>query len=647
MTISPRVVCDFDSVTSSGACRGTAAPSYSRCLAHLDSGARAEYLGSLSPGSDIDCSGVIFSASLLSELVDALSGSAGPPILGDAVFEAAHFEGVAHFTNAAFEGKAWFTKAKFAGPANFRFVSFSTAARFRGAHFSGKAQFDQVRFDQSARFENARFDHEASFTDAHFGGDTWFDKAAFASPAWFERAEFDHRVRFPDTHFHEIVQFDDAKFHGETHFSRGHFHQEASFDQVLVRGAASFEGAWFNGRAGFDQARFADDASFVDVRFNDAAQIGALICARTLNLSGAIFTLPVTLQIAAGELVCARTQWESTATLQLRYARVNLTGAVLSAPLDVTAHPVPFTTHSGRAVDESLLASRDESVQVVSVRGVDAAHLVLTDTDLSNCQFRGAFHLDQIRIEGRITFPKVPKGIRRRFGICAARWSQRRTVAEEHYWRAQNADQASNPDGTAKRLWRTGPDHGDAARTPDPDDVTAVYRQLRKAFEDSKNEPGAADFYYGEMEMRRHDRANTSRSECALLYGYWLLSGYGLRASRAAGWLIAAMIITVLFLMGLGLPQNSPRQGASGYVPAGGGHITFTIDKDDPQNPTHDRFTGERFEKALNVTLNSVIFRSSGQDLTTTGTYIEMGSRLLEPILLALAVLAVRGRIKR
>ncbi|MEW2615835.1 pentapeptide repeat-containing protein [Streptomyces sp. NPDC047880] len=27
----------------------------------------------------------------------------------------------------------------------------------------------------------------------------------------------------------------------------------------------------------------------------------------------------------------------------------------------------------------------------------DAAHLVLTDTDLSNCQFRGAFHLDQLR----------------------------------------------------------------------------------------------------------------------------------------------------------------------------------------------------------------------------------------------------------
>ncbi|MCX4598470.1 pentapeptide repeat-containing protein [Streptomyces sp. NBC_01549] len=588
-----------------------------------------------------------FSDPLLRELLNALSDSMGHAVLGDAVFEEAHFQGAAPFAEASFAGKAWFGKAKFSGAAEFRFVKFDGPARFRGAHFAGKAHFDQVSFERGVRFENAQFDAEASFTDARFVGDAWFDKVDFGAAVWFERAEFSQQVRFPDTQFHEPALFDEAKIDGEARFDHGLFHRKASFDQVLFGGAASFEGARFDGMARLDQTRFADHASFAGARFNDASQIGALVCARTLDLSGAIFTLPVTLQIAAGELKCARTQWESTATLQVRYARVNLAGAVLSAPLDVTAHPVPFMTHSGRAVDESLLSGRDEAVQVVSVRGLDAAHLVLTDTDLSNCQFRGAFHLDQIRIEGRITFAKVPKGIRRRFRICPVRWSQRRTVAEEHYWRAQNADQAPNPDGTAKRLWRTGPDHDDPARTPDPDDVTAVYRQLRKAFEDSKNEPGAADFYYGEMEMRRHDRDNTSRSERGLLHVYWLLSGYGLRASRAAGWLTAAMITTVLLLMGLGLPQNSPRQEASGNVPAGGGHVTFTIDKDDPQNPTHDRFTDKRFEKALNVTLNSVIFRSSGQDLTTTGTYIEMGSRLLEPVLLALAVLAVRGRIKR
>ncbi|PAZ10470.1 hypothetical protein CLM62_40605 [Streptomyces sp. SA15] len=40
-------------------------------------------------------------------------------------------------------------------------------------------------------------------------------------------------------------------------------------------------------------------------------------------------------------------------------------------------------------------------------------------------------------------------------------------------------------------------------------------------------------------------------------------------------------------------------------------------------------------------------FRSSGQNLTTAGTYIEMASRVTEPVLLGLAVLAVRNRVKR
>ncbi len=66
-----------------------------------------------------------------------------------------------------------------------------------------------------------------------------------------------------------------------------------------------------------------------------------------------------------------------------------------------------------------------------------------------------------------------------------------------------------------------------------------------------------------------------------------------------------------------------------------------------PLNPTGDRFTGERFEKALNITLNSVVFRSSGQELTTTGTYVEMAFRVTEPVLLGLGVLAIRNRVKR
>ncbi|WP_323187133.1 hypothetical protein [Streptomyces sp. NBC_00365] len=344
-------------------------------------------------------------------------------------------------------------------------------------------------------------------------------------------------------------------------------------------------------------------------------------------------------------MICRQTRFESTTTLRLRYAAVDLRDALLSAPTAITAHAAPFQVVDN-PIPEDLLSGHSPTVKVTSVQGVDAAHLVLTDTDLTDCRFTGAFHLDQIRFEGRTVLPPVPAGLRFRWPIW---WSPRRTVAEEHHWRAQKAGQTAPAPGLPQpaRPWRTGPHHGDLARTPDPEDVVAVYRQLRKAFEDSKNEPGAADFYYGEMEMRRHDRADTPRGERGLLHAYWLLSGYGLRASRALFWLSLAMLTTILLLLGFGLPQHSPAQEATGFVPAGGGRTTFTIDKHDPQNPTGNRFTGERFDKALTATLNSVVFRSSGQDLTTAGTYVEMTSRLLEPALLALAVLAIRGRIKR
>ncbi|MFB7008709.1 MULTISPECIES: hypothetical protein [unclassified Streptomyces] len=93
-----------------------------------------------------------------------------------------------------------------------------------------------------------------------------------------------------------------------------------------------------------------------------------------------------------------------------------------------------------------------------------------------------------------------------------------------------------------------------------PARLAPVYRSLRKAFEDGKNEPGAADFYYGEMEMRRADE-ESPRAERWLLAAYWALSGYGMRATRALGWLIAAMTITIGVMMLWGLPAHDPRTG--------------------------------------------------------------------------------------
>ncbi|MEV0442980.1 hypothetical protein AB0I84_15695 [Streptomyces spectabilis] len=100
--------------------------------------------------------------------------------------------------------------------------------------------------------------------------------------------------------------------------------------------------------------------------------------------------------------------------------------------------------------------------------------------------------------------------------------------------------------------------HGPAALAP-------VYRQLRKSFEDGRDEPGAADLYYDEMTMRRLDTTRPT-AERALLAVYWAVSGYGLRASRALGWLLGAMAATVLVMMLWGLPVSDPKPATTGRL---------------------------------------------------------------------------------
>ncbi|GAA4658552.1 hypothetical protein GCM10023347_07260 [Streptomyces chumphonensis] len=567
-----------DPSTDPDGCTGIRVPGHTTCLAHLTDTDRTTYLTSLTPGIDIDHRGTPFTDDLLQALLNALR---------DPTTNTPHI-GAAEFGGAQFSGPALFGGAKFSGPARFVGAHFSSRARFDGAQFSSEVAFAGAHFSSFTRFDEARFYDRVGFSGAQFSGTAWFVGAQFSSTAWFGGARFSDSV--------------------------------------------DFGGARFSGCAGYTGARF-----------EGVSALGPLV-AGTVELSGAVFVLPVTLELAAAEVVCERTRWESTATVRVRYAAVDLSHAVLTAPVAVTTHRTPFT-YGNSAVREDLLVCSGQTpsvsgrVQVVSVQGVDAAHLVLTDTDLTDCRFSGAFHLDQIRLEGRTTFANTPTGWHRR-GVRPIRFTRRRVLAEEHHWRAHTT-------GPSPHGWHGGPHPTDPARTPDPEDVAALYRQLRKAFEDGKNEPGAADFYYGECEMRRHDTTGTTKGERLLLRGYWLLSGYGVRASRAFTWLLAAMSVTVLLLMGVGVPTDDPDPATTGTLH--GGKISLTTKAPAPvlSGGWSQRLSWKRAEKATRIAVNSVIFRSSGQNLTTTGTYIEMTSRLLEPTLLALGVLAIRGRIKR
>ncbi len=588
---------------SSFGCPGIRVPGHTACLAHLADPDRDAYLAGLTPGADIDHRGTPFTESLFDALLNAIRDPAtGHPQLGDSKFGLATFEGRVGFESAIFEGDASFESAAFTSVAVFGSATFKRVASFQSATFEGDARFELATFEDVARFDSVTFEGSARFRLASFKDGAGFQSATFKGGAEFRSATFE----------------------------RGAWFQSATFEGFSGFGSVTFKSA-----AGFGAATFERDALFVSATFEKAVTVGPFVCAGRVLMSGATFGGPVTLSIAAQRLECRRTRWSSTAEVRLRYATVDFAHAVFEYPLTIAAEPDPFVLADGQQLAEaSLVSAFGPGVRLASLRGVDAAHLVLADVDLSGCLFAGTVHLDQLRLEGACTFDTVPPAVHWR------RWppvwfTERRTLAEEHHWRASQSGAVRGWNVAVLGAGRAGPLQ-----------LAPVYRALRKAFEDGKHEPGAADFYYGEMEMRRH-ADDIPCSERSLLTAYWALSGYGLRATRALAWLGAAMLLTIVLLMAVGLPTDTPKQTATGTVPAGGGRVTFEIDKDDPKNPTGNRFTGQRFEKALNITLNSVVFRSSGQDLTTAGTYIEMISRLTEPVLLALAVLAVRNRVKR
>ncbi|MEU1466322.1 pentapeptide repeat-containing protein [Streptomyces sp. NPDC005727] len=627
---------------------------------------RDAYLASLTPGTDIDHRGTPFTEPLLGALLDAVRDPVtGHPRLNGAQFNGATFEGVARFGSATFEGAARFESATFEGGAAFTSAIFKDVAWFMSATFKSGATFDSATFKSDAGFESATFEGRgawfesaafegvARFESATFKRLAWFTSATFEGNAWFHSATFKGAARFTLPIF-EGAWFESATFKSIAGFTSATFEDGARFESATFEKDAAFESAIFKDVAGFESAAFEGVAGFESVTFKKAAAVGPFVCAGRVSLSGATFGGPVTLSFVAHRLECRRTRWSATAEIRLRYATVDFAHAVFEYPLTIAAEPDPFMlTTGGQLAETALKGAPDPAVRLASLRGVDAAHLVLADVDLSGCLFVGTVHLDQLRLEGACTFDTAPSSACWR-GWPPVRFTERRVLAEEHHWRAGGGayDEADHravaPVRLHRLVGRPGAVRGwnpavlGAGRTG-PLQLAPVYRALRKAFEDGKHEPGAADFYYGEMEMRRH-ADDIPRSERSLLTAYWALSGYGLRASRALAWLGAAMLLTVLLLMVVGLPRDTPKQTATGTVPSGGGKVTFQIDKDDPRNPTGNRLTGERFEKALNVTLNSVLFRSSGQDLTTAGTYIEMTSRITEPVLLGLAVLAVRNR---
>jgi uncharacterized protein YjbI with pentapeptide repeats len=463
-----------------------------------------------------------------------------------------------------------------------------------GAHFVKAFNLSNASF-VDADFTGAVFEHGLRLKEVTFAGNSRFDRAsssdffldsvAFAGKAGFRKLTAGN-LSVRDTSFGRYASFDslilgsgvfrDVKFDAEARFRSiersapiamrsVHFAAAASFQDSTLR-QISFPGCEFHGPLQTKKLRVEEELSVATARFMDNRSLDLCADAK-VSLREASFAQPLAITVKSPEL--------------------DATGACFEQGTDIALEPSSRATFSTAAFGgPSLITTSDAKdgppARIDELNGTRVGRLTLRSLDISRCSFAHLHRLDDVLISGRGQLALALAAVK---GIY-----QREILADELTLRA---------DPTDKRPQRASA-------------IADIYRSMRKAREVSHDYPGAADFYYGEMEMRR--AGADTQAERLILTLYWLFSGYGMRAGRA----VASYIVAILLL-------------AIGFQTVGFAH---------PLDLWHT--------VAWTLTASISLTRSTeAVDLTTLGMYMNVLTRLVGPALIGLAVLALRSHVRR
>lgn len=598
-----------------------------RCLEHVSPEELAAVAGSLAENVRFDVRGTTISRERLASLLDAMRRDAERPRLWRADLRGATLGAGADLRECEFHGEARFDGCDFEGDVRFERCRFAGDACFDRCRFDGDARFDACRIGGEASFRNAAFASYAGFDGAHFEGKTMFTRAMFAGFARFSRATFGAEVRFSNVRFSTYAGFTDTVFLGQARFGGARFDGYPRFLRASFRGRVAFPGATFRedldmrlativgdlelrwatvgGSSRLDGVSVGGSATFASTTFEHARQIGPMVVADRMVLDSAVFGERVHIDVRARIVSMQATTFAGGTHLQLPGAEIALRDADFGRASTLTGRAAAAQVAASRA-NADMTAGECGRPRLLTLAGAHVADLSLSDVDLRACRFFGAHGIESLRIESSCTWPRTPAGARR---------IDRETIAEEHRCHGWN-----DP-STVAAAWL---DQDRVEEALSPSQVAALYRGLRKAREDGKDQAGAGDLYYGEMEMRRQAAASAERgrgylralADRIVLTLYWLLSGYGMRASRA---LVALAVVVSVAAVGM---------ASWGFETA--------------QTSTRAwLFCLESTSGLLRAP------NTSGVELTYMGERIQIALRLLGPLLIGLALLAVRARVKR
>jgi hypothetical protein len=342
-------------------------------------------------------------------------------------------------------------------------------------------------------------------------------------------------------------------FTDSANFKRAVFDDHAGFQGATFKALATFDAAKFRSYVDFENAVFDGDATMWGATFQLARQLGPLVVHNGLVFDECVFAERVTIEAVASR-VCARAAiFADGVRLSLRKAEIALDYADFGRA-STLSHATKWTIPTAEHWCSSLFETAGAQPRLTTLCGAQVAALSISGIDLRECRFFGAHGLESLIVEPSCRWPHTPSNwgcIDREMIVEESDWRRREEgrprvtrVRWPHFavrWSKHNVDLPKQPD-----------DHD--GKVLEPEQLAALYRALRKAREDNKDQAGAGDLYYGEMEMRRRTPIPTKRGrirgccEWLVISAYWLLAGYGLKASRAFAALTVVILLAAILL---------------------------------------------------------------------------------------------------
>lgn len=479
-----------------------------------------------------------------------------------------------------------------------------------------KSQSKPLDPDQSACFPGT-----VLFDGAHFDGPADFSGVIFNGPASFDHAVFEGYADFRRTEFGDHADFDNAEFQDGVSFRGAIFNDHAGFQRAAILGrSASFISVKFRSYVDFELARFDADVELKEATFQLARTLGPFSVAGHVEFDGCVFDERVAIEVLAEQISATSATFAdgvriSVAEGQLRMDRVDFGAVATLSRLPSLVLP------PSRGIDAQQLQRLATVPQLTTLQGAQVASLSISGIGLANCRFFGAHGLESIVIEPSCSWRHPP---------ASRRCIDRKMIVEEQEWRERREEDVEDAHPVLGKYvqagWREGVtdpvcrEFDANQRRLEPAQLAALYRALRKASEDNNDQAGAGDLYYGEMEMRRLTAVPDGRgwfratADRAILVAYWLLAGYGLRAWRSVGALVATLLVASALLWQVGFREAESFRHASRVSVASATSLVRPVDDD---------------------------------ELNGAGFGVEIFLRFTGPALLTLSALAIRSRIKR